>query len=618
LPETKDWAAATAAPPSWDGLVALARTRLDPARTNSLARMLHKACPDGPPPDLATRPVRLAVLSSSTVSHLLPAIRVGGLRRGLWIETYEAPFGAYAQDLADPASGLHAFRPEAVLFTFDTPHVTGGLSPRATPEEAEAARARSLDHLRRMWRTARDAFRCPVIQQTLLPTALPLMGSNDHRLPGSRRHAVPRLNAAIRLAADAEGVDLLALDEAAALHGLAAWHDPVWWLRARQAIAPSAAPLYGDLVARLLAAGQGLSKKCLVLDLDNTLWGGVVGDDGTAGLVLGPGSAEGEAYLGLQVYARDLAARGVILAVVSKNDAANALDVFDHHPEMLLRRSDIACFLANWDDKATNLRRVAETLNIGLDALVFVDDNPFEREWVRSELPMVSVPELPEDPALYAARIAEAGDFEALHVTEEDRARGAHYAANAVRAAAIGEGGDLAAYLDGLDMRLIWRRFDAVGLARIVQLINKTNQFNLTTRRTTEAEVNALVTDPHAIALQFRLVDRLGDNGMIGVVIARLTDPGTYAIETWLMSCRVLGRGVETAVLTVLADVAIQAGAHRLVGRYRPSPKNAMVRGHYPGLGFTPLATEADGTETFRLALADYRPGPSPIVIAQG
>jgi FkbH-like protein len=580
--------------------------------------MLGKTFPDGPPPDLATRPVRLAVLSSSTVSHLLPAIRVGGLRRGLWIDTYEAPFGAYAQDLADPASNLHAFRPDAVLFAFDTPHVTGGLSPGATPAEAEAARAQALDHLRRMWCTARDAFRCPIIQQALLPTAQPLLGSNEHRLPGSRRHAVPLLNAAIRVAADQEGVDLLALDDAVTTHGLAAWHDPVWWLRARQAVAPSAAPLYGDLVARLLAAGQGLTKKCLVLDLDNTLWGGVVGDDGSAGLVLGPGSAEGEAYLGLQAYARDLASRGVILAVVSKNDAANALEVFDHHPEMLLRRADIACFLANWDDKATNLRRVAATLNIGLDALVFVDDNPFEREWVRAELPMVTVPELPEDPALYATRLAEAGDFEALHVTQEDRARGAHYAANAVRAASIGEGGDLAAYLEGLDMRLTWRRFDPLGLPRIVQLINKTNQFNLTTQRITEGEASALLADPEAIALQFRLVDRLGDNGMIGVVIARLTEPATYAIETWLISCRVLGRGVERAVLAVLAEAVGQAGGYDLVGRYRPSPKNAMVRDHYPMLGFTPLATEPDGTETFRLALADYRPGPSPIVIAQG
>lgn len=587
-------------------------------RTNGLDRMLRKAFPAGPPGDLATRPLRLAVLSSSTVSHLLPAIRIGGLRRGLWVETYEAPFGAYAQDLADPASGLHAFGPDAILFALDTPHLTGGLNPAAGPEEAQAAQAQALRRLRETWRRARDGFRCPVIQQTLLPVALPLMGSNEHRLPGSRRHAVTRLNAGIRAAAESDGVDILALDEAAAQDGLAAWHDPVWWLRAKQAIAPSAAPLYGDHVARLLAAGQGLSKKCLVLDLDNTLWGGVVGDDGTAGLVLGQGSAEGEAYLGLQAYAHDLAARGVILAVVSKNDAANALDVFENHPEMLLRRGDIAAFLANWDDKATNLRRVAETLGIGLDALVFVDDNPFEREWVRAELPMVAVPELPEDPALYAGRLAEAGYFEALRVTDEDRARGAHYAANAARVATVSEGGDLAAYLAGLDMRLVWRRFDPVGLPRIVQLINKTNQFNLTTRRTTEDEIRALIANPHALGLQFRLVDRLGDNGMIGVVVARETEPETHAIETWLMSCRVLGRGVEAAVLKVLAEVVAEAGGRHLVGRYRPSPKNGMVRGHYPGLGFTPLAAEADGSETFRLALADYRPGPSPIVIAHG
>lgn len=608
LPDPGDWpdaCARAAADPSVDGFVRLANTRLDASRTNQLDRLLARRFPNGAPGAPGTRPVRLAVLSSSTVSHLLPAIRIGGLRRGIRVETYAAPFGAYWQNLVDPASGLHAFAPDTVMIALDAFHLSG--------LGAEAA----LAHLRDLWRGVRGRFGCPVIQQTLLPVALPLIGANEHRLAGSRHATIARINHALRESADAEGIDLLALDHQAARHGRDAWHDPVWWLRAKQEVAPAAAPLYGDLVGRLLAAGQGLSKKCLVLDLDNTLWGGVVGDDGVAGLVLGQGSAEGEAFLGLQAYAGDLAARGIILAVVSKNDEANALEAFETHPEMRLRRGDIAAFLANWDDKAQNLRRVAASLNIGLDALVFVDDNPFERELVRAELPMVAVPELPEDPSRYADRIAQAGYFEALAITREDRARAGLYAANAERALEAAAAADMPSYLAGLAMRLLWRPFDAVGLARIVQLVNKTNQFNLTTRRITEDAARALIDDPDAIALQVRLVDRLGDNGMIGIVIARRDGDDAFVIDTWLMSCRVLGRGVERAMLAVLAEAVAGRGGRALIGLYRPSPKNGMVAGHYPGLGFTPVAPDGE-VERYRLDLSAHRPEPGPIRIERG
>ena len=218
--------------------------------------------------------------------------------------------------------------------------------------------------------------------------------------------------------------------------------------------------MYGELVARLLAAQQGRAFKCLALDLDNTLWGGVIGDDGLYGIALGQGSALGEAFVAFQRYARDLSRRGVILAVCSKNDEANALEPFEQHPEMVLQREDIACFVANWTDKASNLREIAAQLNIGLDALVFVDDNPFERNIVRRELPMVAVPELPDDPALYADCLADAGYFESVRLTAEDLQRARQYQANAERAAARGSTTDLEGYLRSLDMDLRWRRFD--------------------------------------------------------------------------------------------------------------------------------------------------------------
>ena len=602
LPDPGPWAERLTSlrqAPSWDGFVALANTRLNALRTNALARALDAAYP-GPPPGLARTPVRLAVLGSATVSHLLPAIRVAGLRRGLWIEVYEGAYGAYRQDILDPASGLHAFAPDEILLSLDSGHVTAGFDVAQDAEQARRAEDAVLADWRRLWRAARTQLGCGLIHQTLLPTPVPVAGSGEQRLPGSRAAAVARLNAALPGLAAEEGIDVLALDAAVQRHGLSAWHDSVWWWRAKQEIAPAAAPFYGDLVARMLGARRGLSRKALVLDLDNTLWGGVVGDDGTANLVLGPGSAEGEAFAAFQAYARDLSRRGIVLAVVSKNDEANALDAFERHPEMVLTRGTIAAFLANWDDKAENLRRVAARLKLGLDALVFVDDNPFERDRVRTALPEVAVPELPPDPSGYADRIAGAGYFEALTVTAEDRARSGHYAA---RQEVEAQGGDLAAYLAGLDMRLLWRRFTAPDLPRIVQLVNKTNQFNLTTRRITEGEARDLLSDPDALALRFRLTDRLADNGIVGIVIGRRAGDA-LVLDTWLMSCRVIGRGAEAAMRDAVVAAARAFGAARLVGLYRPSPKTGMVRDLYPRLGFSPLGPDAAEADERRFVLA--------------
>ena len=226
---------------------------------------------------------------------------------------------------------------------------------------------------------------------------------------------------------------LLSVDRWAAEDGLSRWFDPWLWYSAKQEIHPRVSDIYGDQMGRLLAALRGRSSKCLVLDLDNTIWGGVVGDDGVDGIVLGQGTANGEAYVALQAYARRLSQRGVILAVCSKNDEKNAFAGFDTHPEMLLKRSEIACFLANWQDKAANLREIATRLNIGLESLVFVDDNPAERALVRRELPMVAVPELPEEPSGYVNCLARAGYFEALEITPEDHERAGHYRVNAER-----------------------------------------------------------------------------------------------------------------------------------------------------------------------------------------
>ena len=391
--------------------------------------------------------------------------------------------------------------------------------------------------------------------------------------------------------------------------GVEAWHDQALWHRAKQEIALPATPVYGDLVARLIAALGGRSHKCLVLDLDNTIWGGVIGDDGMDGIVLGQGSATGEAFAALQRYAATLSQRGVILAVCSKNDESVAHKAFDEHPEMVLRRTQVASFVANWDDKAANLRRIAAEINIGLDALVFVDDNPFERSLIRQELPMVAVPEVPEDPALVAQCLADAGYFESVAITADDRERSRQYQLNHERRALAASATDMDGYLRGLGMRLQWSRFDSVGLQRTVQLINKTNQFNLTTRRYSESDVRAVMDDAQAFGVQLRLLDRFGDNGIIAIVIGRLRDEELH-IDTWLMSCRVLGRQVEHATLGIVAAEGLRLGARALIGDYAPTAKNGMVREHYGKLGFELLAETAQGNRHYRRVLdAPLAPG---------
>ncbi len=620
LPELPNWsglldeARAQPFPAALATFGKLANSRMDFIRAGKLDRAVQK-CTSGPQNAFGTAfpVIKFALLGSSTLSHLLPGIRLGALRRGFLLDIYVGPYGLYRQELADPNSGLYAFHPDVVCFAFDAGHLAGG-----DMASAEAAMANLLH----CWHLAKGSLGCrAVLQQTLLPRFPSLLGNNEDRLASSPAAIVAGINHGIRAVAADEGVTLLSVDTWAAEDGLANWFDASLWYQAKQEIHPRASVLYGDQVGRLVAALWGRSAKCLVLDLDNTLWGGVIGDDGLDGIVLGQGSPAGEAYVAFGRYAKQLSERGVLLAVCSKNDEANALEPFEKHPEMVLRRKDIACFVANWTDKATNLRSIAQQLNIGLDSLVFVDDNPAERRLVRAELPMVAVPELPEDPADYPRAVADAGYFEAVDLTAEDRERTVLYRANAQREAAKAASTDIGAFLDGLGMELYANSFDNAGLKRIAQLMNKTNQFNLTTRRYTEADVLGIMGNTDAVTMQLRLTDVHGDNGVIGLVVG-YRKGRTLEIDTWLMSCRVLGRGVEAATLNLLAERAGELGCTRLLGEYRPTAKNGMVREHYRQLGFDLLESSesgaASGVTRWELPLAGYRPRPTHMKILKG
>ncbi|MDE1155838.1 MAG: HAD-IIIC family phosphatase [Acidobacteriaceae bacterium] len=586
-------------------LRALSLQRLDFLQTSQLDRALLRAQAVLGVPLPGLEPVRLAVLGSSTTGHLLPGLRLAALRQGLSLELYEAPYGTYRQELLSERSALTAFQPQVILFALDARHLLA---------LAQGGVEEAVDALRGCWQRAQSRFRCQVIQQTGLELFAPLAGSNEHRLAEAPSTVLRSLNEAMRRASEMTSVDLLSMENLTAQEGLRGCYDAALWHKSKQEVHPRAAALYGELALRLIAAARGRSAKCLVLDLDNTLWGGVIGDDGLEGIVLGQGSATGEAFAEFQRYVLSLSRRGVVLGVCSKNEEANALEAFDRHPEMLLGREQIACFRANWADKATNLREMARALNLGLDAFVFVDDNPVERSLVRRELPMVRVPEMPEDPAEFVQTLASAGYFEAVRFTAEDRCRAQQYRAGAERERLLEEATDMGTYLRSLQMVLAAGPVDALTLPRVTQLINKTNQFNLTTERLSEAEIHARAKSAEWITLQLRLEDRFGDNGLISVLMARCEGQDAE-IASWLMSCRVLGREVERAALGLLVEEARARGVQRLRGSYRPTAKNGMVRDLYARLGFR--AEAADGVEErWVLALDSFaEPEPLPFLV---
>lgn len=559
--------------------------------------------------------VRLALLSDCTVAQLLPAISVAGLRHGMRFDVYAGEFGQHRQEVIDQGSGLHSFRPELVLFSLSARRALAGVPLSSARAEAEAALARAVGEVQQLWRSVQRAFGSTVIQQTYLDVFEPVFGSLDRLVPGAPARLVARLNDLIADAALSEKTLLLDVARASARDGIDAWFDTARWLQGKMEIAPQAAPRYGELTARVIAAQRGRSRKCLVLDLDNTLWGGEVGDRGTHGLVLGEGSAQGEAHLALQRHAKLLKERGVILAVCSKNELSTAEAAFRDHPEMVLRRDDFAAFVANWNDKADNLRAIARQLNIGLDSLVFVDDNPVERARVRESLPMVAVPELPADPALYVRCLAESGLFEAVGFTEEDLRRSEQYAANAEREVLRGESQSMDEFLRGLEMSVACGPILPVDLERAAQLINKTNQFNTTARRCSVEQVRALAGAPDHLTFQFRLFDRFGDNGLVSVLILRPAQEDAQALEvdTWVMSCRVFGRQLEVEAMNIAVEAARRRGVRVLLADHVPTERNGVVRGLFAGLGFQPRGAQCEpgAPSRWRLSIAGYTARPT-------
>jgi FkbH-like protein len=557
---------------------------------------------------LSLVPHRLAVLRSFTAEPAVPLLRAAAFAAGIDLTVQVGDFNAYAQELLDPGSSLYSFRPESVVLAVQTrdvaPELWDGFAGIG-PEEARAAIERVVSGFAAWVAGFRAASPAHLIIHNLELPAIPSQGILDHQTADGQADAIRQINRELgRIVREHTGVYLLDYDALVARHGRDRWHDERKWLTMRM-------PLTGEALGRLAAEWMrflrplsGRVCKVLVTDLDNTLWGGVIGEDGVDGIKVGT-EYPGAAFRSLQQAILDLRHRGVILAVCSKNNEADAVGALRNHPGMLLRPEHFAAMRINWNDKAQNLREIAAELNVGLDSLAFLDDNPAERERVRGELTEVAVIDLPADPMGYAAALREASVFERLALSAEDRERGRYYAEQQQRDELKNGATSLEDFYHSLRQVVTIAAVRPGTLARAAQLTQKTNQFNLTTRRYTEQQLAELAARPGCEVCCVQVRDRFGDNGLVGVAVTQ--DDGEWCeLDTLLLSCRVIGRTVETAILAALADRARDRGCRELRGWFVPTKKNAPARAFYPDHGFR--AAEDRGGST--LWVLDLLSGP--------
>jgi FkbH-like protein len=571
-----------------------AERAVSPLLDYSSLMKLARYVPARKPAEGAGKPVRLAILGGPTTTQLRQFIDVFLASEGIAALIYEGDYGLFRQEILAPGSGLDSFQPQIIFLANGARDVTRFPSIDMDEEAVAQLAAEELDDWSLLWQTANARWNATLIQNNFECAPGSVMGHYGLRHPAARENYLERLN---RMMAERAPAFVVLHD----LHGLAAemgarsWFDPRFYLEFKMPCGAECLVSYAHSACSLLRAVLGKSKKVLVLDLDNTLWGGVIGDLGPGGISLGQGSGEGEAFLAFQRYVKELARRGILLAVCSKNDDANAREPFEKRSDMILRMSDFSCFIANWENKADNLRTIAEALELKLDSFVFVDDNPAERAIVRQFVPEVSVPDMPEDPAGYVHALALHRFFETIAFTREDTSRSRYYAENAQRKELAARSTDLNSFLTSLKMRMKVESVNEMNLERVTQLVNKSNQFNLTTRRFTPAQMREISKSPDWLTLSFSLSDNLGDNGLIGVILLQKREEAIM-IDTWVMSCRVLQRGVEHFARNELVGLARGEGRRRLLGTYIPTPKNGMVKDHFARLGFDHAGSDGECT----------------------
>jgi FkbH-like protein len=560
-----------------------------------------------------TVPFKIGILRSFTVEPLVPLLRAGGAVGGFDLAVHLGEFNAYAQEILDPGSRLYGFQPNLVILAVQTQDIAPGLWREyadLSPADADRAADRVVEEFSNWLQTLRSRTSATIVVHTLEVPAWPSQGVLDAQVESSQVSAIRRINSRLAdLARNLVGVHVLDWDGLLARHGRLNWHDARRWLTVRMPIKADKLTYVAEEWLRYVYPASGRVSKCLVCDLDNTLWGGIIGEDGMDGIKLGV-EYPGAAYVALQRAILDLYRRGVILAICSKNNLADAMQVLEGHPHMLLRPNHFAAMRIDWNDKVENLRRIAEELNIGVDSLALVDDNPVECQNVRQRLPEVRVLCLSADPMGHAELLRRQPFFERLNLSEEDRQRGEMYATQRLRTELEKSATRVEDFYQSLGMKAEFAWLTPGTLPRAAQLTQKTNQFNMTTRRYTEQELTALASDPGHRVMTIKVTDRFGDNGIVGLLIASADGPA-WTVDTFLLSCRVIGRTVETAILGTLAEQARAAGARYLRGEFIPTKKNAPARDVYAHHGFT-CVQEQETSSRWELDLAEKTIDPPP------
>ena len=548
---------------------------------------------------------RIAFLGGSTTSDIRNVLEIFLLNAGIAPEFYESEYNRYYEDSVFSNENLDAFNPEIIIIFTSVlnlkypPLLTDSLSEIVAKIENEYARYKT------MWDSLFTKYNAVIIQNNIDPSPIQPEGSGV--LYSSLSNFRDILNVKFsEYAKDHPGFYIHDINRLASEIGLSRWRDMNQYYAYKLAVNYDVIPEVSYSLKRIICSVLGRVKKCLVLDLDNTLWGGVIGDDGVNGIIIGSETAQGEAYSEFQRYCKALHDRGIILAVCSKNDTDTAKSGFTH-PDSILSLEDFTVFYANWEPKNVNIRRIAHEINIGLDSLVFIDDNPAERAIVRETMPEVSVPEVnPDDVFSFIRAIEINGYFDTVNISEDDRRRNDTYRQNIQRAELEHISANYDDFLQSLDMEAEITPFTEVYYDRIAQLTNKTNQFNLTTKRFTLAEIRAISEDERYITLCCRLKDRFGDNGIISLMIAE-KEGDKLNIILWLMSCRVLKRGVEDVMINRMMNEAAKNGFRKVTGSYIPTKKNGMTANLYGSYGFR-IVNDDESQTLWEIDMEDFRP----------
>jgi FkbH-like protein len=556
--------------------------------------------------------LKIAVIGSASIQYFVLVLDYLLHESGINADIYEGEYNGITMDVFDEDSALYQFDPQIVIIL--THYTDIQLFPEIL-EEKDSIGKKAKDtvaYYQKVWEHLAKLKNVQVLQSDFAIPPEHSLGNLETVVPYSKTNFYRKINDLLVQCAS-DNVRIIDMDLLSSYVGKYQWFDYKAYFISKSGYNMEYVPDAASLFVKQIISMQGRTRKCLVLDLDNTLWGGVVGDEGYDGIQLDPNNALGEAYRYFQSYILELKKRGVILAVCSKNDEENAKEPFVKNPNMVLCLDDISCFMANWDDKVTNIKRIAETLNIGTDSLVFLDDNPAEREIVRKYLPEVYVVDVPPDPALYAIQLDKENPFNWLQFTEEDISRSKTYRENVKRQQMVSQFENYEEYLAALEMVGKAGEITEKESARFTQLLNKSNQFNLRTQRYTENQIHELVCEDNAKCLYVKLKDKFSEYGIISCVILRKKAEICF-IESWVMSCRVLKRNVEDFMFLHIIEAAKEMNCDFIEGEYIRSKKNAMVSEFYDSLGFT--CTERNG-ESKRYRYETSKPYKNKIFISE-